>query len=138
MPRFGHNSEEQLSTCRKELVLIAWRAIEFIDFSVIEGHRSSERQLMLFRAGLSKLDGTTKQSKHASQPSRAFDLMPYPRRIHEVSVWEDPMRFHVLAGVILHCGYLEEVPLRWGGDWDGDWTAKDQQFHDLGHFELKT
>jgi len=115
MPHFGPNSEEQLTTCRKELVEIARRAIEFIDFSVIEGHRSAKRQLMLFRAGKSKVDGIGRQSKHASQPSCAFDLMPYPGRIHGISVWDDPMRFHVLAGVILYCAHLEDILLRWGG-----------------------
>ena len=26
---------------------------------------------------------------------------------------------------------------RWGGDWDQDWTVKDNMFDDFPHFELK-
>ena len=29
------------------------------------------------------------------------------------------------------------LKVRWGGDWDGDFEFKDQNFHDLPHFELE-
>jgi peptidoglycan L-alanyl-D-glutamate endopeptidase CwlK len=28
------------------------------------------------------------------------------------------------------------IAVRWGGDWDHDGKSKDEQFLDLGHFEL--
>jgi hypothetical protein len=49
-----------------------------MDFSVIEGHRTIERQNELFNQKLTKLDGYIKMSKHNYVISRAIDLLPYP------------------------------------------------------------
>ena len=65
----------------------------------------------------------------------AMDIAPYfndGRRIP----WDDVFTWNTFGGFIVAVGATLGVPLRWGGDWDGDWTNKDQGFHDLPHFEL--
>lgn len=128
MPSFGKASREKLDTCDDKLQAICEVVIEHYDFSVLEGHRSGERQNELFRQGKSTLKAG--QSKHNSLPSRAVDLSPY--KID----WENPKRFYLLAGMMFQCAYELNIKIRWGGDWDRDWDHADQSFMDLPHFEL--
>jgi len=90
-----------------------------------------QRQRALYKQGTTRIDGLTKLSQHNYSPSRAFDLAPYPID------WQDRARFYVLAGVVLGAAADLGIDLRWGGDWDGDGTFQDQNFHDLPHFELR-
>ena len=128
MPKLSKRSLEKLNTCDARLVLVCKHVIENYDFTVLEGHRSPERQEELFRQGKSKLRGG--QSKHNSSPSIAVDIAPYPID------WEDTKRFYLLAGFMFQAAAELGVKLRWGGDWDGDWEHNDQSFIDLPHFEL--
>lgn len=79
------------------------------------------------------IDGVEKKSTHNYWPSRGVDLAPYPIdwNNHE----KTRARFYVLAGVIKAVAFFLRVPIRWGGDWDGDMDFHDQDFDDLGHFE---
>lgn len=128
MPKFGAKSIERLDTCHRDLVAVCERVIEVYDFTVLEGHRLTERQDELFRQGKSKLKGG--ESKHNTFPSRAVDIAPYPID------WNDTKRFYLLAGMMFQAAHELGIRLRWGGDWDGDWDHKDQSFFDLPHFEL--
>jgi peptidoglycan LD-endopeptidase CwlK len=138
MPSFGNVSMSRLVTCHEDLQVLCKDAIKIIDFSILCGHRSTETQIALFNEGKSKLDGVTKKSKHQSNPSRAVDIMPYPGRINEISVWDEPRRFYMLAGVMIGCANKLGISITWGGDWDNDFTFSDQSFHDLPHFELRS
>ena len=129
MPAFGQKSREKLDTCHDSLVAVCELVIETYDFTVLEGHRSGNRQEELFRAGKSKLRAG--QSKHNHDPSLAVDVAPYPID------WNDPKRFYLLAGMMFQAAADLNIRLRWGGDWDGDWQHTDQSFHDLPHFELR-
>ncbi len=128
--KWSASSRKALSTCDRRLQRVARRALEIspIDFAVIEGHRGEARQKAMVAAGRSKLRWPG--SKHNALPARAMDLVPWPVD------WENALRFHILAGVVFAAAEIEAVSLRWGGDWDGDWSAADQAFHDLPHFEL--
>ncbi len=128
MPSFGTSSREKLDTCDDKLQTICELVIEEYDFTVLEGHRSGERQNELFRQGKSKLKAG--QSKHNSLPSKAVDLAPYP------IAWENTERFYLLAGMMFQAAYDMGIKIRWGGDWDKDWVHSDQSFMDLPHFEL--
>jgi len=134
---FGLKSGVCLGTCHPDLVAVVNKVMSWqvMDFSVIEGHRSIERQQDLFREGRSKIDGVIKQGKHNYIPSDAADLMPYPRVINGVNVWKDERRFTILAGLMYAAAAELGIKLRWGGDWDSDGNANDQSFHDLPHFE---
>jgi peptidoglycan L-alanyl-D-glutamate endopeptidase CwlK len=128
MPTFGTASRKKLDTCDNNLVAVCELVIEIYDFSVLEGHRSDERQEELFRQSKSKLRAG--QSKHNQTPSLAVDISPYPID------WENRERFYLLAGMMFQAATDLGIKLRWGGDWDGDWVHTDQTFHDLPHFEL--
>lgn len=129
---FGRSSKEKLQTCHPQLQQVMNHAIEIspIDFSIIEGSRTVERQKRLYAIGASKLDGVTKISKHQYSPSCAVDAVPYPID------WQDTARFYLLAGVILSTAARLRIRLRWGGDWNSNGQFNDQAFHDLPHFEL--
>ena len=51
--------------------------------------------------------------------------------------WDDRERFTLFAGFVLGIAKSMGINLRWGGDWDQDWTVKDNKFDDFPHFELK-
>ncbi|MEY8205401.1 MAG: M15 family metallopeptidase [Bermanella sp.] len=136
--KFGSGSSRKLSTCHPVLAAIAARAIGYgvMDISVIEGHRSLPRQALLYRKGLTKIDGKNTLGKHNSIPALAMDLLPYPGEINGVNVWQDKQRFCVLAGLIFAAAAEEGASIRWGGDWDGDGNNADSGFTDYPHFEL--
>ena len=130
MYKFSENSKVRLQTCHDDIKAIMLKAIDItpLDFTILEGHRTEKRQERLFQIGASKV----RKGMHNFFPSKAVDIAPYPID------WQDDGRFYVLAGIILLCAKQLTIPLRWGGDWDSDWSFKDQSFHDLGHFELRT
>ncbi|MFQ5990813.1 MAG: hypothetical protein ACE5NA_00110 [Nitrospiraceae bacterium] len=45
-------------------------------------------------------------------------------------------RWRAFGGFVLGVAEMMDIPIRWGGDWDGDRTFRDQNFNDLSHFEL--
>jgi len=128
MPKFGKRSRERLATCDKRLQDIFNEVIQFVDCSVLEGHREEERQNALFDEGKTLVkypDG-----RHNSNPSRAVDVTPYPVD------WEDRERQTLFAGFVLGLARSKGIKLRWGGDWDQDFQVMDNRFDDFPHFEL--
>ena len=55
MPRFGKRSRENLESCDKRLQEIFNEVIKYVDCSVLEGHRSEERQNKLYEEGKTKV-----------------------------------------------------------------------------------
>ena len=147
MYRFGNGSKSKLETCHADLQMIANEAIKVYDFSVIFGARTTEEQTKLYEEKKTTLDGVNRRSKHQvdeSQPlAMAMDLMPYKKGTNAFSGHEkDNRRFYTLMGIVKAVGakLLEEGKitheLRFGLDWDGDDTYRDQTFDDLPHVEL--
>ena len=146
MYKFGNRSREQLMTCHDDIQKILIELIKVYDFSVLEGLRTTERQQMLFKEGRSKLDGIHKLSKHQDHGdgvSHACDIMPYKRGTNAFSGDDkDEKRFYFMMGMVqaITTRLLKEGQIshnvRFGLDWDGDETYKDQTFDDLPHFEL--
>ena len=87
-------------------------------------------QRRLFSEGKTKINGVERLSNHNHTPSRAVDIAPWPID------WSDMERFRFLGGVVLGVAGCRGLRIRWGGDWDGDGSFKDQNFNDLPHFEL--
>jgi peptidoglycan L-alanyl-D-glutamate endopeptidase CwlK len=133
MASFGKESQKQVDTCERRLQLVLAVAIKIMDFSAIVGHRGKEDQDKAFRDKKSKLKWP--ESKHNSLPSLAIDVAPYP--IDFSNKPKAVARFYLLAGVILTVAWFMRVGLRCGFDWDGDFDLLDQNFDDLGHFELE-
>ena len=136
MPSFGRRSRDNLSTCHPDLRAVLEAAIAFVDFSVIEGHRSRHRQQDLFHRGLTRLDGVNGKSKHQEYPSRAADILPYPSMLNGVSVWDDSVRFALVLGIIKGVALSMGTGIRCGIDWDGDTSTKNNTFVDFPHIEL--
>lgn len=129
MPYFSARSKNNLSQCDERLQRLFNEVIKHFDCSVIEGHRSKDRQNQMVEAGMSKLRWP--HSKHNQTPSLAVDVVPYPID------WHDRQRFYLFGGFVLGIASQLSIPIRWGGDWDGDKKWRDQSFHDLPHFEIK-
>lgn len=130
MAAFGKKSKEQLETLHPDLQMVLNEAIKHVDFSILEGLRSPERQEELVRQGKSK----TMNSKHLaddSGASRAVDIIAYPIQ------WDNWNRNYMFVGYIRGIAASMGVSIRCGGDWDGDFDTKDQKFFDLPHIELK-
>ena len=136
MPEFGARSETALATCHPDLQCALRAAIAHVDFSVIEGHRSLERQQALYAQGRSSLDGITRQSLHQRAPSLAVDILPWPPVLHGVNVWDDITRFAYLVGRIRGVADQLGISLRCGLDWDDDGSLKNHRFVDAPHLEL--
>lgn len=129
MPAFGKTSRARLVACHPDLRRVLEKAIERgPDFAVLCGHRDKEAQERAVAEGLSQTPWPT--SRHNALPSLAVDIAPYPID------WEDWNRFRVLAGYVLGVADALGVRLRWGGDWDRDYSEADERFRDLPHFEL--
>ena len=125
MPRFGKRSKKRLKGVDTRLVNILNELIKIMDVTIIEGVRSAKRQEELLKKGATKV----KYSKHMD--GKAVDLAPYPID------WNDRDRFHYMGGMIRGIAKQLNIPVRWGGDWDGDGEVKDNGFDDLVHVEIK-
>ena len=122
MPHFGRNSKRHRDTCHPDLQRVLNEAIKHYDFSVIWGHRGQAEQDRAFNEGNSLVQWPN--SKHNHQPSKAFDVVPYP------GGFQNPdEEFYVLATYIFSAASKCGVRLRWGGHWT--------RLKDMAHFELR-
>ena len=128
MPKFGKRSKERLETCDNRLQLVFNEVIRYVDCSILEGHRSGERQNKLFEEGKTKVKYPN--GRHNANPSRAVDVAPYPID------WDDRERFHLFAGFVIGVAQNMGINLRWGGDWIRNFEVDDNNFDDFPHFEL--
>mgnify|MGYP001207463082 CR=1 FL=1 len=148
MFRLSQRSLDRLEGVKPDLVNIVKRAIELtkVDFGVIEGVRTEERQKELVAKGASK----TMKSKHLTGDS--VDLMAYVagRGCWELNVYDE------IADAVRHAAIEEGVEVKWGAAWsidclnDWDGTAEEamnsyvdlrrsqgrRPFIDAPHFEL--
>lgn len=136
--RFGARSEELLTKLDERMARVVRRALGYgvLDFTVIETVRTFERQQEMVRTGMSK----TLKSRHLPNRhglSEAVDIVPYPLTQNGRSVWSDTERFAFLSGIVMAAAAEEGVPVRWGGDWDGDGNIREHPFVDMPHFELR-
>ena len=129
MARFGNKSKKHLKTCDEKLQTLFSEVVKVFDCSILVGHRGEEDQNKAYADGNSQVKWP--KGKHNKKPSSAVDVAPYPID------WEDRERFSYFAGFVKGVAYRLNIPLRWGGDWDGDNDLSDNNFDDLVHFELK-
>ncbi len=135
MYRFSETSLEELSTCDNRLVRIAFKAIEIIDFSIIEGARDMARQRELFNEKKSRRLNSYHVVSGQQLKSRAFDILPYP--FNYESDWKDRKRFAILAGIFLGIAHEQGTKLTWGGDWDRSYDTLGSGFYDAMHFQVE-
>lgn len=121
MPSFSQASMEKLAECDERLRLVAHSAIRTFDFKVLVGYRGEADQEEAFRNGAS--NAHFGQSAHNTQPSRAFDLAPFPID------FRDMPRYCRLGAAIFHAAQILGVKIFWG--------ASISRPFDPGHFELR-
>jgi hypothetical protein len=130
MYKFSEFSKNRLAQCDPKLQMLFEKVIEQVDCMVLCGHRGKEAQNNAYDEGRSTL--RFPESKHNKKPSKAVDVAPYPLD------WNDLSRFYFFAGHVKAIAHQMGIKIRWGGDWDSDNSFKDQNFHDLPHFELRS
>jgi peptidoglycan LD-endopeptidase CwlK len=121
--KLSQRSLDTLEGVNPYLVGVVKRAIEItkVDFGVIEGLRTPERQRDLVQAGASQ----TMFSKHIQ--GKAVDLMAYigPRASWELNLYDD------IADAMKRAAQELQVPIRWGGAWNvsdiRDWEGTMQE-----------
>ena len=128
MPSFGKTSRKRLGTCDERLQKVFNEVIKYVDCSILEGHRSGERQDKLYDEGKTKVKYP--KGRHNNNPSLAVDVARYPID------WDDRERHTLFAGFVIGIARGMGIDLRWGGDWNKNWDTKDNRFDDFPHFEI--
>lgn len=118
--KLGQRSKERLQGVDHRLVMVVEKAITLttIDFTVLEGLRTPERQQQLVNDGFSK----TLKSKHLT--GHAVDL----GALVDGKVSWDKEPYFEIAKAMKQAAKDLEVNIRWGGDF--------KSFFDGPHFEL--
>lgn len=151
---FGKTSRARLDTVHPKLRQVCQRALELttVDFMVLEGVRTPERQRELYGQGrttaqctaagisvkyakphLRKVTWTLKSNHFAAADGfgRAVDLVPFPVD------WTDLAKFDAMAKAMLAAGKELGIGIRWGADWDQDGKPREKGETDSPHFELE-
>ncbi len=133
MPHFSTTSKKRLETCSPELQQLFHEVIKTYDCTIICGHRTEAEQEKLLKSGKTKV----KFSKHNKNPALAVDVSPYsiPKNWGAVN-FKERAKFYHFAGYVKGIAETLKIPVRWGGDWNGNNDFSDQTFDDLVHYEL--
>ena len=133
--KLGPRSLMNLRGVHPDLVRVVKRAISIskVDFTVIEGLRTTARQKQLVASGASK----TMNSRHIT--GHAIDIAPY---VGGKVSWDWPL-FIPIAEAMKEAAKQENVRIRWGGSWKMlsempkiDVSSLHKKFPDGPHFEL--
>lgn len=118
--RLSKRSIGRLEGVHPDLVQVVMEAIRItsVDFTVLEGLRSVDRQRELVAKGAS----TTMNSRHIT--GHAVDLGAY---VDGEIRWDWPL-YHKIADAVLEAAKNQSVDLEWGGHW--------KSFPDGPHFQL--
>lgn len=120
MYKLSQKSLALLRGVHPDLVKVINRAIQIteVDFVVIEGLRTLERQKELLKKGAT----TTLNSRHLT--GHAVDIAPY---VGGKISWDWPL-YHKLAKAVKQAAKEVGVTVEWGGDW--------KKFKDGPHWQL--
>jgi len=120
MYQLGPRSLMRLKGVHPDLVKLVKHAIEIttVDFTVLEGLRTIERQKVMFDSGASQ----TMNSRHLD--GHAVDLGAW---VDGQVDWSWPL-YHRIADAMKEASKETGIPIEWGGDW--------KKFPDGPHFQL--
>lgn len=118
--KLGSRSLQRLQGVHPDLVRVVKRAISIteVDFTVLEGLRTIQRQRQLVASGASQ----TLNSRHLT--GHAVDLGAF---VGNTVRWDWPL-YHKIAAAMKEAAKQENVTIKWGGDW--------KRFKDGPHFQL--
>lgn len=114
MYALGVRSKSRLKGVHPDLVKVVERAIQIstVDFTVLEGVRTPDRQKTLVDAGASQ----TLNSRHIPGPdgfAKAVDLGAW---VDDQVDWSWPL-YHKINAAMQEASKLVGVPIEWGGNW---------------------
>jgi peptidoglycan L-alanyl-D-glutamate endopeptidase CwlK len=117
----GARSKTRLVGVHQDLVDVVERAIEIteVDFTVLEGMRTLERQKKLLAKGAS----TTLRSRHLT--GHAVDIGAY---VDGTVRWDWPLYYKLADAMKQAAKDVGQDDLEWGGDW--------RSFKDGPHYQL--
>lgn len=128
--RLSERSLVRLRGVHPDLIAVVKRAIALttVDFAVLEGARTPEKQAQLVAAGASQ----TLNSRHVPSYCRllgreachAVDLGAW---VDGAIRWDWPL-YHKIADAMKEAASELDVPIVWGGDW--------KRFKDGPHYQL--
>ena len=120
MYKLGPRSLMRLKGVHPDLVKVVQHAIEIsdVDFAVLEGLRTIERQRELVKAGASQ----TLKSRHLT--GHAVDLAAW---VDDQVDWSWPL-YHKINDAMQKASIQVGVPIEWGGSW--------KNFADGPHWQL--
>jgi len=115
------SSLDRLTGVHSDLVRMVVLALRWseVDFAVIEGRRTQERQQQLFEDGKTQ----TLNSRHLT--GHAVDLAPI---VGGRIPWDDWSKFELVADAMTLAAEQLSIPIEWGGNW--------QDFQDGPHFQI--
>jgi peptidoglycan L-alanyl-D-glutamate endopeptidase CwlK len=145
-------------TCDPKLIHLFERVLECgYDHTILVGHRDQAEQHHAFVTGKSQIDWPN--GNHNKVPSNAVDVSPFidgevvmPKSMHallnrfrasyatseEVDKMFDQYRqLCHFAGYVQGIAKILNISIRWGGDWNKNFSVFDNNFDDLFHFELR-
>ena len=129
MYTFGKRSKENLDTVCEPMRLICEEVIKHMDISVIEGHRTLERQKKLYDEGKSQIDGIAQKGNHNYMPSLAVDVIPYEKGVNPFDGTEkSELMFYRMNREFQRASNKLGIEITWGGNWS---------FKDMPHYEIK-
>lgn len=128
MRAWSERSLKSMSGIHKDLRRVLDRALQAspLDFVVIEGLRTIERQRELVRIGASKTLNSRHLTGHAVDLYAYVDINKDGKIIFEEMA--NPRLMKNIADAVKAAAAKENVPIVWGGDW--------RTFKDMPHFEL--
>ena len=114
-------SKSRLEPVHPHLRRVVEMAIQntVVDFSVVEGLRSLQKQAEYFRLGKSQ----TMRSRHLT--GHAVDLAPW---VNGTIDWVTPFGWTAVSDAMKRSAHALNIPLEWGGDW--------RTFVDRPHYQL--
>ena len=120
MFKLSQRSKDRLKGVHPDLVNVVEHAIEIttVDFAVLEGLRTPERQKVLKEAGASQ----TLNSRHIT--GHAVDLGAW---VDGEVRWDWPL-YNQIAKAMKAAAAELDIPIEWGGDWS--------RFKDGPHWQL--
>ena len=135
--KLSKRSFDRLIGVNEKMVSVVKRAIEIseVDFMVVEGVRTLNRQEELYAQGRTKpgkIVTWTMKSKHIE--GFAVDIAPVNP---DGSInWNDIKKFDKMADAMFRAAKELNIKIRWGANWDQDENIREKGETDSPHFEL--
>lgn len=135
--KLSNRSLNRLEGVNQDLVKVVKRAIEIseVDFMVVEGLRTLERQKQLYAQGRTtagKVVTWTMKSKHID--GLAVDIAPCNP---DGSIdWNTHSKFDKMSKAMFEAAKELGVKIRWGKDWNMNGIVGEKGETDSPHFEL--